>query len=801
MRIRRVNVESFGAVNGYFADFSDKDLTLVYGDNEAGKTTVTEFIRGTIFNGKNARYPAQKRTDSGYVEVQMENGETKMLVREGRRVYEKESKTLPSDDLHMDAETYRSLFSMDIDQISDDKMISNGDFRRKFLTVPGGEHVPDVSRFIENRMSKLSTRERMSDTREIGAQRKRLKDIESRLAEVEDNIDSYNDLVSLKEKLGHELDDARLMQDREAYEKNKAFMFESMKENAAKLEELRAREDEIEYADRLTDSDIRRYDELRMRLVTLDNLIESGALDENEAGDMTAQDAREILSHSEEIDRVWSSRARMEILEGAVTDLRESMNRDSEDIAKVSEELGLSEDAMLRIAKDSEVREVLRNPDNRRTVSRKTINIFSKRKRIVASVFGLIALLGCFVHVNAFAVVLCAAFIFAINIMPSVFDLYCRVDDIEWSTWLPEKGFAGVETVDRASQIYDGIESIAYELERRDLSRSRCAMFEDEMHDLTMKAREVTSRMKIGTGSVFRDLNEMYRIYSKAKEIIDAFSESDGLAEKKASVVKELDELISRYGTETDLVDMRVVRDELISLRIRIKELEEALESANRMSTDVINRIVSDTEGEDAPKVDSAKLIEELNMRIGEVSSEMRHIVNDDTASECLVEKCSIETRFNELLREWAVYSIADHIINECCTKFYADLQPAVIKTANKYLELMTGGRYRLISDPRDSTLSIEDGKTKKTVGEWSSGLSDQVYLSVKMAIAKEMGTERLPLVIDDILVRFDGRRKQGACRAIKEFSKDQQVIMFTCDSTLVSLFRFEGDVNYIELH
>ena len=138
MRIRSVKIDSFGAINGYHADFGDENFTLVYGDNESGKTTVSEFIRGTLFNGKNARYPAQKKTDGGYVKVVMEDGQERTVVREGRRVYEKDGQTLPSDDLKMDPDTYRSLFSFDIEQISDDRMITNGDFRKKFLTVPGG---------------------------------------------------------------------------------------------------------------------------------------------------------------------------------------------------------------------------------------------------------------------------------------------------------------------------------------------------------------------------------------------------------------------------------------------------------------------------------------------------------------------------------------------------------------------------------------------------------------------------------------------------------------------------------------
>ena len=38
------------------------------------------------------------------------------------------------------------------------------------------------------------------------------------------------------------------------------------------------------------------------------------------------------------------------------------------------------------------------------------------------------------------------------------------------------------------------------------------------------------------------------------------------------------------------------------------------------------------------------------------------------------------------------------------------------------------------------------------------------------------------------------------ACRAIMDFARDQQAIMFTCDSSLVSMFRLEGQLNYIML-
>lgn len=802
MRVRKVKIDSFGAVNGYYADFGDDNFTLIYGDNEAGKTTVSEFIRGTLFNGKNAKYPAPKKSDSGYVEVEMENGQEKVIVREARKVYEKTGQTLPADDLKMDPDTYRSLFSFDIEQISDDRMITNGDFRKKFLTVPGGEHVPEVSDSIKSGMAVLSTREKLTDSRELGRLKKKYKEAEDRIAECNERTEGYNDLILRKEKLGRDLDNARLLQDRDAFEKNKAFMFESLKENTQKLEDLRARRAEIAYADALTDDDIRCYDELRSRIVTLDGLIESGATDENDEGELSAAEVSSVMQISDEIDEVWSSRARMEILEGAISDLHASIEKDSARIEAVSHDTGLSEEAMERMITDPEVREVLRNPDNRRTVSQKTVKWFSRRMRWIYSILGLGVAVGAFVYGLPWLVPIMVTVVFLVNIVPSIIEGFCRVDNIDWPVWLESKGFSGLTSEQEASDLFAKIEPVAYVIERRSLSRRRYESFVDEMQRLSAHAREVATKMRIGTGSVFRDMNEMHRIHEKAKEMSEAFSESDGLIEKRASVAKELDELVKKYGSEDEFVDTRIVKDELKSLDIRIKDLEEALQSAQELSSDVMRSTIDDSDTVNGEKIDPSKLIEEINVQIGEVTAEMRHIVNDDELSECLVAKGTAEKEFKTALRQWAVYAIADHIIGECCDRFYAELQPAVIRTANRYLDLMTNGRYKMGSDPRDSTLFIEDvRKESKHVGEWSSGLSDQVYLSIKMAIAKEMGAEKLPLIIDDILIRFDSRRKQGACRALMEFAEDQQVIMFTCDSTLVSMFKLEGRVNYMEIH
>jgi uncharacterized protein YhaN len=108
---------------------------------------------------------------------------------------------------------------------------------------------------------------------------------------------------------------------------------------------------------------------------------------------------------------------------------------------------------------------------------------------------------------------------------------------------------------------------------------------------------------------------------------------------------------------------------------------------------------------------------------------------------------------------------------------------------------LMTGGRYSMSTDPRDTELAIVDRNNgeKKIAKEWSSGLEDQVKLSVKMAVSLSLSKEKPPVILDDILLTSDTERKRAACKALAELSKEIQVIYFTCDRETRDFLEAEG--------
>ena len=71
-------------------------------------------------------------------------------------------------------------------------------------------------------------------------------------------------------------------------------------------------------------------------------------------------------------------------------------------------------------------------------------------------------------------------------------------------------------------------------------------------------------------------------------------------------------------------------------------------------------------------------------------------------------------------------------------------------------------------------------------LGKWSSGLGDQVYLALRLSLAEAFAEkiESMPLLLDDVLVRFDLERQKLTLQVIEQLSERTQVFLFTCHET-----------------
>ena len=793
MKIRRVNIASFGQINGFFADFSEKNMNVVYGDNEAGKTTISEFIRTTLFPGKPSKYPAPRKSDTGMIEVEMENGEIKVLEREYKTVKEKYGRTTPAEEVHMDHETYRSISSLDLEFLGNSKIISSGEYRKKFLTVPGGEHIPAVSKSIDSRMDELLNKERISDRKIIGKHLKNIKSIDEELNATKENLHKYDALALEKSKIIESLSDAKELQNQAKIEGGRMMVMDALRGQIDTLDRLKKERENLSYADELSEEDITLYETLSSNLRVYDGLLDDS--EDTVDGFMSASEAREYMNIADKIEAIWEKRNRVDTLHGAMTDLSAAINDIEGKIDIILEKANLTEDQASSIIVDDELKERLSRPREGRQMPQIVEKFMDFRMRIPVIAIGALLIVSFMILHNPIPPIVGGILIALSLIYPKVISSIFDKKDVDLDIMLITKGFSAGLPKDDVIRKMHAIEKIDELLARRADAEERLARATEEYVDLKEEISETTLLFGIDTGSLRIDINDLYSQYIAAKNVMDAFNETDGISEKRFSTEKKLEELFAKYGSESNFKKLMADKDLLKKLDLKIESVEESIEVDVEVSVAQENAVpVKDD------SIDPDSIVDDLNVRLGEITANMDAIINDNTVGELMYTKESETQKIREYAKEWAMLSLSDTIIAECCAKFYSDLQPTVVRTANRYLELMTDGRYRLSNDPRVSEISIEDRKGVKIAGEWSSGLADQVYLAVKMAIAKELGSEKLPFIIDDVLVRFDARRKQGACRALAEFAMDQQTIIFTCDSTVLSMFKMMDDVRIITL-
>ena len=116
-----------------------------------------------------------------------------------------------------------------------------------------------------------------------------------------------------------------------------------------------------------------------------------------------------------------------------------------------------------------------------------------------------------------------------------------------------------------------------------------------------------------------------------------------------------------------------------------------------------------------------------------------------------------------------------------------------MIRHARTFFSAITGDRYSRLHAPigeQKITVTSQSGTTKLS-SDLSRGTREQLYLALRFGLIQEFGehTERLPVVVDEVLVNFDPERARCAAAAFSELAQTNQVLVFTCHPETVELF------------
>ncbi|MDY3974682.1 MAG: AAA family ATPase [Veillonella caviae] len=181
------------------------------------------------------------------------------------------------------------------------------------------------------------------------------------------------------------------------------------------------------------------------------------------------------------------------------------------------------------------------------------------------------------------------------------------------------------------------------------------------------------------------------------------------------------------------------------------------------------------------------KRLANLHEKRGQLQETLRTLSNDKALATALQKEQQLEGELQDSLTSWATQVLISHFMELAQADYEKDRQPEAIEKASEYLHIMTGGKYSLALTGDVANLQVVDSQGNGlTSDRWSSGLGDQVYLALRLSLAYVFSqrVDSLPIILDDILLRFDEERQKGALDVLTHVGKDGQVLIFTCQQS-----------------
>lgn len=294
--------------------------------------------------------------------------------------------------------------------------------------------------------------------------------------------------------------------------------------------------------------------------------------------------------------------------------------------------------------------------------------------------------------------------------------------------------------------------------------------------------------------STYKQIENLYtRVYSISGQKI---KNKEELTEILCSIENKIENLYKNLdiyaykikAVYTDVEFESITYDKLMEIILDLR-IEETKDQIEKFTQNIFDRL-SETQ---------------LMLKQKEM---VRSLLNDENDE---LEKLEEDIRDLELSKEKLEeigFSLktALKVLEEANDEIKRDFAPVLNNNVSKIVKSITDCKYEELKVDENFVLRTTDPYLRDIIpiSVLSGGTIDQMYLALRIALVQtiEKKTEKLPLIMDEILSQYDDARSLDTIRLLKEISKERQIIFFTCKSREIEMAKFvcNNNINIIEL-
>ena len=262
---------------------------------------------------------------------------------------------------------------------------------------------------------------------------------------------------------------------------------------------------------------------------------------------------------------------------------------------------------------------------------------------------------------------------------------------------------------------------------------------------------------------------------------------------------QRLEALCRDAGCQTvaELVVAEQRSAEAVQLQTAITAVEQTIDEGEGMSISELEAEVATIDRDHLAGAIAAlqsRIDDELEPRrlqlaeeMGRVKSDLERLDGSDQAAQRAAEAQTVLAAIRADSERYLRVKLAATLLRDQIEQYRQANQGPLIERASAHFAALTCGAFcRLISDFNDRDepilVGIRSNQQPILVEGMSAGTRDQLYLALRLASLAHYreGNERMPFVVDDILVDFDDQRSSAALQELMTLSAQGQVILFT---------------------
>lgn len=144
----------------------------------------------------------------------------------------------------------------------------------------------------------------------------------------------------------------------------------------------------------------------------------------------------------------------------------------------------------------------------------------------------------------------------------------------------------------------------------------------------------------------------------------------------------------------------------------------------------------------------------------------------------------ALQEEKNELNSLATSIQIAKATIEEAYDEMKGSLTPQFTQYLSESITQISSGKYNNVkfNDEEGLLVEVENGEYKKAE-RLSTGTIFQMYLSLRLAVAKEITPESMPIILDEAFAYYDDERLENALLYLAKNYEQDQILLFTCSN------------------